>query len=230
MIVVIDQHNIDEYGALVDAMFRLRARVFGHRLHWNVQIIDGRERDHLDEENPVYVIDTDESGRLLGSLRILPTTGPTVLSQAFADSIPEAVQLASPHIWECTRFCVDPGGADGADRDSVTRTSGALIAALGEIGLSAGIQSYVGNFDARMLRIYRRLGCDVEVLGHTDAYGRRVYLGIFPVTVAALQRVQLRLRGMDEVLSWAPHSWQPSAGGQAPSPGREARPAPVGNQ
>jgi acyl homoserine lactone synthase len=217
MLAVIDRHNVDEYRGLVDEMFRLRARVFGHRLKWNVEIVDGMERDRFDDENPVYVIHTDEHQRVLGSLRILPTTGPTVLSEAFSDSLPDAANLSSPHIWECTRFCVDDGIVD---RDRVTRTSGALIAALGEIGLSAGIQSYVGNFDAAMMRVYRRVGCDVEVLGYTDKYGRRVYLGLFPVSLATLRRVQSRLRGMDEILSWAPGSWQPSSK-QPPSPGRE---------
>jgi acyl homoserine lactone synthase len=224
MIAVIDQHNVDEYRGLADEMFRLRAREFGERLKWNVKIVDGKERDRFDDENPLYVIHTDDCKRVLGSLRILPTTGPTVLSEAFSDSLPDASQLSSPDIWECTRFCVDGSIATKEERERITRTSGALIAALGEIGLSAGIKSYIGNVDAAMMRIYRRVGCDVHVIGHTDKYGRRVYLGLFPVSAATLRRVKSRLRGMDEVLSWAPRSWQPSDR-EPPSPGREPRAA-----
>jgi acyl homoserine lactone synthase len=99
-----------------------------------------------------------------------------------------------------------------------------LIAALGEIGLAAGIESYVGNFEAPMMRIYRRVGCEVEVIGHTDKYGQRVYLGLFPVSRAILRRVLTKLRGVKGVLSWAPDGWRPSAG-SPPFPRREPRAA-----
>jgi hypothetical protein len=41
-------------------------------------------------------------------------------------------------------------------------TSAILIAALGELALKAGIESFVGNFDSAMLRLYRRVGCEVQ--------------------------------------------------------------------
>ena len=33
-----------------------------------------------------------------------------------------------------------------------------------------------------MLRLYRRIGCEVEVLGSTSRYGRPVYLGVFSIS------------------------------------------------
>jgi N-acyl-L-homoserine lactone synthetase len=193
MISVVDRHNIGEHAALVAAMFRLRARVFGQRLKWDVQITDGMERDRFDDENPVYVIHSDAGGRVLGSLRLLPTTGPTLFRDVFGDCFPDATQLSSPAIWECTRFCVEDGGAEHPDADAFIHAAARLMAALGEIGLRAGIESYLGNFDASMIRVYRRLGCEVDVLGHTDKYGRRVYLGLFPVSESILRRVHARI-------------------------------------
>jgi acyl homoserine lactone synthase len=174
-------------------MFRLRARIFGERLKWDVEVKDGLERDRFDDENPVYVIDADALGRVRGSLRILPTTGPTLFGEAFGDCLPDAAGLSSPTIWECTRFCVDDGDVHLGEADFLTATAARLIAALGEIGLRAGIESYIGNFDAAMIRIYRRIGCVVDVLGHTDKYGRRVYLGTFTVSAPNLARVQARI-------------------------------------
>jgi N-acyl-L-homoserine lactone synthetase len=220
MIVVVDQHNIDAHRELVDEMFRLRARAFGQRLKWTVKIVDGMERDRFDDENPVHVIDTQDMRRVLGSLRLLPTTGPTLFSEAFADTFGDAAHLSSPSIWECTRFCVDDRLMGQSDPDGAIRTSYTLVAALGEIGLSAGIESYLGNFDASMLRVYRRVGCEVEVIGHTDKYGRRVYLGRFPVAAPILRRVLGKLDRMGGSLTWAANSWQPTAGPQAPFAGQ----------
>jgi N-acyl-L-homoserine lactone synthetase len=108
VIVVIEPHNVHEYSDLMDAMFRLRARVFRDRLAWDVQVADGKERDKYDDITPVYILYTDNRAHeLKASLRLLPTTGPTVLADNFSDTLPDAVNLSAPTIWECTRFCLD---------------------------------------------------------------------------------------------------------------------------
>lgn len=194
MIVVIEKHNAHRHASLLDEMFRLRARIFRDRLGWDVQVTDGKERDKYDDIGPAYLIYTDHRARhVKGSLRLLPTTGPTVLGDSFSDTLPDAAQLSAPTIWECTRFCVDDRMLDKDHRDELLHASGTLIAGLGEIAIKAGIESVLGNFDATMLRIYRRIGCEVEVLGCTQRYGRPVYLGLFPVSAAILRIVKDRL-------------------------------------
>jgi len=196
MIAVIEQHNQHEYKHLVEEMFRLRARVFRDRLKWDVRATNGMERDRFDDEGPVYLIHTDPNAeRVIGSLRLLPTTGPTLLAEIFRDTLPDAAGLTAPSIWECTRFCVDETLVNGGagDGDGLVMASAVLFAALGEVALQAGIRSILGNFDAPMRRLYRRIGCEVNVLGRTNRYGRPVYLGLFPVTEAILTRVKGRL-------------------------------------
>jgi N-acyl-L-homoserine lactone synthetase len=195
MIVVIQQYNAHEHSDLLDEMFRLRARVFRDRLRWDVQVVDGKERDKYDDERPVYLVYADDASRKVkGSLRLLPTTGPTVLADIFQDTVPDAVHLSSPTTWECTRFCLEDHGASFGQREELLVASTALIAALGEVAIAAGIESIVGNFDSTMLRVYRRIGCEVEVLGSTRRYGRTVYLGLFPVSEAIVRNVKARLR------------------------------------
>jgi len=195
MIVVVEPYNAHEYSDLMDEMFRLRARVFRDRLGWDVQVADGRERDRYDNEGPVYLIYADdESLRVKGSLRLLPTTGPTVLADIFSDTLPDAVHLSAPTIWECTRFCLEDDILSRSHREEALIASTALIAALGEVAISAGIEAIVGNFDSTMLRLYRRIGCEVEVLGSTQRYGRPVYLGLFPVSEPILRKVRGRLK------------------------------------
>ena len=191
MIVVVQEYNERENADLLDQMFRLRARVFGERLKWDVTIVDGKERDRFDDLPPVYLIHTDEAGQTVrGGLRLLPTTGPTMLADFFSDTLPDAALLSAPTIWECTRFCVDEDGLRHRDQIIASRE---LISGLGSVALAAGIDSILGNFNDRMLRLYRRIGCEVDVLGSTHRYGAPVYLGLFPVSHTILAEVNARL-------------------------------------
>jgi acyl homoserine lactone synthase len=202
MIVVIEQYNALEFSGLMDEMFRLRARVFHDRLGWDVQVVDGKERDKYDDLGPVYIIYADdETQKVKGSLRLLPTTGPTVLADIFSDTAPDAVHLSAPTIWECTRFCLEENISSNRGRREALIASGVLIAALGDVAIRAGIEAILGNFDSTMLRLYRRIGCEVEVLGSTHRYGRPVYLGFFPVSESILRNVKKRLKTAQSIMA-----------------------------
>jgi acyl homoserine lactone synthase len=195
MIVVLEQHNARKYQHLIDEMFRLRARIFRDRLNWDVEVWEGKERDRYDDEQPVYIIHCDDMGReVKGSLRLLPTTGPTLLADIFSDTRPDAANLSAPTIWECTRFCLDDRGQE----DEMLFACVALIEAVGEVALRAGIEAIVGNFDESMLRLYRRIGCEVEVLGSTLRYGRPVYLGLHQISEPIVCRIKARLKSVAE--------------------------------
>jgi N-acyl-L-homoserine lactone synthetase len=194
MIVVVEEYNAHKYSNLMDEMFRLRARVFHDRLGWDVQVKDGRERDRYDDESPVYIIYADEKGReVKGSMRLLPTTGPTLLADYFYDTVPDAVHLSAPTIWEGTRFCLNEGILDKGPGDWRLYASGVMIAALGDVTVRAGVESIVANVDATMLRLCRRIGCKFEVLGSTLRYGRPVYLVLFAVHQPSLRRLKRKL-------------------------------------
>ena len=194
MIVVLERHNAHQYRHLIDEMFRLRARVFRDRLNWDVEVTDGKERDRYDDEQPVYIIHSDNGGReVKGSLRLLPTTGPTLLADIFSDTLPDAVNLSAPSIWECTRFCLDDNLLELGREDEMLFASAALLEAVGDVALRAGIEAIIGNFDEPMLRLYRRIGCEVEVLGSTLRYDRPVYLGIHPISEPIVRRIKARL-------------------------------------
>jgi acyl homoserine lactone synthase len=200
MIIVVQKINAYEHADLLDQMFQTRARVFGDKLNWDVEITEGREFDKYDDMGPVYILHTDEAATTVkASLRLLPTTGPTVLADFFSDTMPDAAHLSAPGIWECTRFCVDEDVVGYGHREQIL-ASGALIAGLGEVAITAGIDSILGNFDSAMLRLYRRIGCEVEILGATHRYANPVYLGLFPVSDAILSNVRSRLKSASPVL------------------------------
>ena len=194
MIVVVESSNAHQHANLLEKMFRQRARFFHDRLKWDVRVVDGQERDRYDDESPVYLIYTDDLGReVKGSLRLLPTTGPTLAADVFSDTLPDAVHLSAPTIWECSRFCLDDKVLAGGI-EAITFTSRVLIAALGDIAMRAGIESIIGNFDASKLRLYRRIGCEVDILGSTSRYGDPVYLGLHPISETIVRRVWGKLR------------------------------------
>ena len=172
MIIIVEPHNAEKHAYLLEQMFRLRARIFRDRLGWDVAVKDGKERDKYDDQNPVYIIYTDDRGhKIKGSLRLLPTTGPTLLADFFSDTVPDAVHIMAPTIWECTRFCLDDDVWQ-KDKEEILFASTVLLVALGDLAIQAGIESVIGNFDASALHLWRRIGCEVEVLGSTSRYGR----------------------------------------------------------
>jgi N-acyl-L-homoserine lactone synthetase len=69
-----------------------------------------------------------------------------------------------------------------------------MIAALGDVAMAAGIESIIANFDASKLRLYRRIGCEVEVLGSTLRYGSPVYLGLHHISEPVVRRVWGKLK------------------------------------
>ena len=194
MIVVVERSNAHRHANLLEKMFRQRARFFHGRLKWDVQVVDGQERDRYDDASPVYIIYTDDlRSEVKGSLRLLPTTGPTLAADVFSDTLPDAVHLSAPTIWECSRFCLaETVLASGIE--AIVFTSRVLIAALGDVAMRAGIESIIGNFDASKLRLYRRIGCEVEILGSTARYGSPVYLGLHPISETIVCRVWEKLK------------------------------------
>jgi N-acyl-L-homoserine lactone synthetase len=100
--------ELARFPVLEDSMFRDRATQFRDRLNWDVTVdAKGHEKDAYDAEGPLYVIWVQADGTHGGSMRILPTTGRTMVNDHFAH-LNDGVRVESPLVWECTRFCLSP--------------------------------------------------------------------------------------------------------------------------
>ncbi|MEM6385963.1 MAG: acyl-homoserine-lactone synthase [Pseudomonadota bacterium] len=155
--------EINAFPRLKEGMFKDRAAQFSARLGWEVTVDeDGNEHDQYDALNPMYIIWEQPDGTHGGSLRLLPTTGPTMLNDFFSH-LADGVHIQSPLIWECTRFCLAPGAS--------AHVSSALMLGVLEVGLKSYLNHIAGVFDARMIRVYRRVGWGPTILG-TDGEGR----------------------------------------------------------
>ncbi|MES4992377.1 acyl-homoserine-lactone synthase [Phyllobacterium sp. 22229] len=122
---------------LFEQMFRGRAAVFHDRLNWPVQVRDGLEIDFYDRElEPVYILDLDDHGHVRGSLRLLPTTGTTMIQREFLDFFDEPVDVVDPTMWECTKFCV---------HSCESATSTRLLIGLHDLCRQCGIERVIGQ-------------------------------------------------------------------------------------
>ncbi|TFL19411.1 acyl-homoserine-lactone synthase [Jannaschia formosa] len=184
-------------------MFRDRSAQFRDRMGWDVTVDEfGWETDRYDRLDPLYVIAEDAAGGHAGSMRFLPTTGPTMLAEVFPN-LTGGGAIRSPLIWECTRFCLSPAAGRGAARQ--------LLLAASELGFGMGLTHALGVFDAPMTRIYRRLGWEPEVLGSEDG----ISAGIWTFSAATHDR----LCGMVGVHpSQSRHWFEAAFGGFLPLP------------
>lgn len=152
MIDVVTPDLYSAYAAELRLMFQQRHRVFIQRLGWGVSAEDGEERDVFDSHFPIYLLGYDDTGRLAGSWRFLPTTGPYMLRDVFPQLLGGAKAPYHPLVWEGSRFAVE-------GRGSRARVSSELLCAVTETCIAYGIRQLITVYDARMERLLPRLGC-----------------------------------------------------------------------
>lgn len=192
MIRYIRARDLGHHPLLRDTMFRDRADQFHTRLGWDVQIDEaGEERDAYDRLDPLYVIWQNHDGTHGGSMRFLPSDGPTMLNDHFLHLL-EGQPLTNPLIWECTRFCLA--------RNAAPMVSAALMLGGAEVGLGYGLSFSVGVFDARMVRIYSRLGWSPMVLGESGSGREAVSAGLWSFSQPVANRLAERA-GIPRALS-----------------------------
>lgn len=191
---------------LFEQMFRMRAAVFADRLAWDVNVVDGREVDRFDAENPLYLLCIDEvTQELRGAVRLLPTIGPNMLKDVFSVLVPGGT-VESPLIWESSRFAINPELAVGpARRDPnqvVNTTTVELLCGLVEAAQFARVEHIVSVFDVRMARIFRAVDCPYEIIGVPARIGRAMtYAGLFEVSNAMRRRLGSKAGLHEPVLS-----------------------------
>ena len=165
MILIIDGINRHRFGALMDEMFKLRARVFHDRMGWEVKVRNGREIDSFDDMDPAYLVSLDENHNVVGCNRMLQTTGPHMLANVFQDILDGEPPLRSATIWENTRFCLDRDLlARGGSTKSVSYTACELMVGILEYGRDSGVADVISVVDPAMDRILKR--CDNAAYGY----------------------------------------------------------------
>lgn len=142
---------------LAATMLSDRRKQFFDRLKWPVDVDPfGFERDEYDNLDPVYVVLSDSAGSHVGSMRLLPMAGRTMIEEHFYDAL-RGHEVDRNRTWECTRFCIAPAQKQ--------RMGLALCAAGARFVKELGIERLVAVFDEKMDRLYKLGGVQPEIIG-----------------------------------------------------------------
>ncbi|MFT8803534.1 MULTISPECIES: acyl-homoserine-lactone synthase [Acetobacteraceae] len=183
MIKVFSYNNRNMHIDSYEKMLRARALVFGERMKWDVQIADGKEEDEYDRKhNPLYFIVERPDGTHATSMRIIPTTGPTMLRDKFHKFFPECPDIYSSTIWESTRYCATLTAGE-------IHYTAELARNLCQTCLENGITHLTGIFFHPMQRIYERAGWPPEPIMSARLDGKMITLATFDVSQARLDEI-----------------------------------------
>jgi N-acyl-L-homoserine lactone synthetase len=163
-VIALSQHQFGLNLDLLAAMFRLRGRVFKDRLGWTVSVTEDLELDVYDVLNPTYLLLVAAGREVVGCVRLLPTTGPTMLAETFPQLLSGRRPPRNNRILESSRF---------------SRATFMLFAAMIESLEVLGADRIVTVTDTRMERILRRAGWSLERLAHPQQIGKTMALAGF---------------------------------------------------
>ncbi len=182
---------------------KLRKRVFCDRYGWVKPNPDGTESDSLDEACNLVILYMDpETGNVAGGVRLMPTTGPTLMHTVWSDMLPHPDDFRSPNIWEATRFCVDETSDSSRKRNFVNRATLALSLAIFDFGHTNGISHVIGVCEKKFFDMSSTYGAGAEIISaKTDQNGTEICCGLWSTGDA-----------MRNTLGWA----RPFIGGTEP--------------
>ena len=137
MVDVVTSLNRMYYEKALENMFTMRHHVAINELGWTIPGQGtGKDKDQFDTDDTIYFLEFDETGRVIGTARLNPTTRPHLLTDIF----PELCDLQSPpvgdDIFEYSRFMVL---RKGVPKDVHLRTRVRITLAIIEYCVSAGI-------------------------------------------------------------------------------------------
>ncbi len=177
-VIALNNRQFGQHLGLLAEMYRLRRRVFKDRLDWSVSISGDLELDVFDALNPTYLIALDHD-TVNGCVRLLPTTGPTMLGETFPMLLDGQPPPCSVRILESSRFCVDTQLTAGTTSNGLNRGTFVLFAAMIESLRAADACSIVTVTDMRMERILRRAGWPLERIAPPQRIGQTMALAGF---------------------------------------------------
>jgi len=149
---------------VVNSMHQFRHEVFVHRLNWSLPLIDGTERDEFDNADAVYFIVSDDNERVTACARLLPTTGPYLLSERFAELLGEQPAPQDPQVWELSRFAASVRKTGAGRVLSLSPPTLDLLDAVIKFAQQRGVSRLALVTTVAIERLLLRAGLDVHRL------------------------------------------------------------------
>lgn len=155
------QRNNFNRGDLRD-IHVLRAKVFRDRMGWDVPVLGGMEIDGYDALEPHYMVIRNDTGRVCGCWRMMPTDGPYMLKDTFPQLLDGAIAPENEKVWELSRFAIETEGDN-----SFGFAERAMEAMRGIVNFADehSIQKYVTVTTPAIERLLRHAGVEILRMG-----------------------------------------------------------------
>ena len=204
MIRLITEPFYGRFSETLASMYQLRHRVFKLRMNWEVQTSGGMEVDDFDALHPAYLVQLSNDGNVQGAVRLLPTSGPTMLGDTFPALLSGRKLPSDPRVWESSRFAIDLSADTQKGDHGIARATYELFAGMVEFGLSRQLTDIVTVTDVRMERILRRTGWPLRRIGDPSRIGNTLAVaGYLAISVENLSNL-CRSGGFSAPVLWSP--------------------------
>lgn len=169
MIHAVTLANQHLYGRQLDQMFRMRHAFYIEGHGWSgLTSTDGRETDEFDDGSVVYLMSIDPFGDVAASVRLNPTTGPTLL-QKFADWSDETLPTLDS-VWDISRWIAAPQHRRASNPRWPSNHQRELMVGILEFCLSRGLTHLTMLAEHRLAERISAYGWPLRFLGAPRPY------------------------------------------------------------
>lgn len=198
MIEVVDPPSRLRFSQPLMEMYQDRKRVFVDQLGWNLPASGSwLEVDEFDNDFAVYLLArSPEDGSHLGSVRLLPTTQPHMLTNLFAELCPAGAPTG-PDCWEVSRLVTNPRTVRGGTCVKVHRM---LASALLDFAQQNGVRRYTLVIEFSRLPALLAVGWSITPISMpTLLHGSTVQALQINVEPATMAKPRARASAMKDV-------------------------------
>jgi N-acyl-L-homoserine lactone synthetase len=169
MIHVVSLANQHLYARQLDQMFRMRHTYYIEGHGWaDLVSNDGRETDEFDDDNAHYLMSLDPFGDVAASVRLNPTTGPTLLKKFATWSDEDLPSLDS--VWDISRWIAAPHHRRAANPRWPTNHQRELMIGILEFCETRGLTHLIMLAELRLAERIATYGWPLRHLGLPRLY------------------------------------------------------------
>lgn len=143
MVYLITPNDYSAHRDDLDAMYRLRHKVFFEKLNWQVASQNGMEKDEYDENYTYYLIYKDKNNVVRGCQRYIPMNNPCMFDGPFDFVLPNLKDYKNANYWEASRLAVDYDYGEGYTKEDARNICSKIFAASVLLGLDADVKGFI---------------------------------------------------------------------------------------
>lgn len=197
MVYLITPNDYSTHRDDLDAMYRLRHKVFFEKLNWQVTSQDGMEKDEYDENYTYYLIYKDKNGIVRGCQRYIPMNHPCMFDGPFDFVLPNLKDYKKPEYWEASRLAVDYDYAAGYEKEDARSICNKIFAASILLGLDANVRGFVTLSFPSIIKIVTRY-FETLLLAKSSINGEEIHATIYMPSIDAYHKLKNSLSAINQ--------------------------------